>query len=45
MQKNKKIKSKQNTNKNVLGIRLTGRYSDMYGGNIVHMNVTDTKLN
>ena len=44
MQKIKKIKSKQNT-KNVLGIRLTGRYSDMYGGNIVHMNVTDTKLN
>ena len=23
----------------VLGIRLTGRYSDMYGRNIVHMNV------
>jgi len=29
----------------MLGIRLTGRHSDMYGGNVVHMNVTDTKLN
>ena len=36
-------KSKQK--KCVSGIRLTGRHSDMYEGNIMHMNVTDTKLN
>jgi len=38
--------AKKSLNKKcVLGIRLTGRHSDMYGRDIVYMNVTDTKLN